>query len=94
MDRVGQEFGLGLAFMIEYTMINTLLQTRVQDQMRGRIMGLYTITWLGFTPFGNLALGALSSKIGISVAVVLFAACSLVLSQIVFRRVREMKTLP
>ncbi len=88
------EFGLGLAFMIEYTMINTLLQTRVQDDMRGRIMGLYTITWLGFTPFGNLALGALSSKIGISVAVVLFAAASLVLSQIVFRRVPEMRSLP
>jgi MFS family permease len=88
------EFGLGLGFMIEYTMINTLLQTRVEDHMRGRIMGLYTITWLGFTPFGNLALGALSAKIGISVAVVLFAATSLVLSQVVFRRVPEMKTLP
>ncbi len=88
------EFGLGLAFMIEYTMINTLLQTRVEDAMRGRIMGLYTITWLGFTPFGNLALGALSARIGLSVAVLLFAVASLVLSQIVFRRVPEMRTLP
>ncbi len=93
------EFGLGLAFMIEYTMINTLLQTRVEDAMRGRIMGLYTITWLSFTPFGNLALGALSARIGLGgtglgVAVVIFAAISLVLSQIVFRRVPEMKTLP
>ena len=88
------EFFMGAAFMIEYTMINTLLQTRVADAMRGRIMGLYTITFLGFTPFGNLALGALSARIGISVAVALFAAVSLVLSQVVFRRVPEMKTLP
>ncbi len=88
------EFFMGAAFMIEYTMINTLLQTRVEDVMRGRIMGLYTITFLGFTPFGNLALGALSSRIGISVAVALFAAVSLVMSLIVFRRVPEMKTLP
>ena len=88
------EFGMGAAFMIEYTMINTLLQTRVQDTMRGRIMGLYTITFLGFAPFGNLALGALSSRIGLSVAITLFAATSLVLSQVVFRRVPQMRTLP
>ncbi len=88
------EFGMGAAFMIEYTMINTLLQTRVEDVMRGRIMGLYTITFLGFAPFGNLALGELSSRIGLSVAITLFAAISLVLSMIVFRRVPEMQKLP
>lgn len=88
------EVGMGAAFMIEYTMINTLLQTRVEDAMRGRILGLYTITFLGFAPFGNLALGALSARIGLSYAITLFAAISLVLSQIVFRRVPEMRTLP
>ena len=88
------EFCMGAAFMIEYTMINTLLQTGVKDAMRGRIMGLYTITFLGFAPFGNLALGALSARIGLSLAITLFAAISLVLSQIVFRRVPQMRTLP
>ncbi len=88
------EFVMGAAFMIEYTMINTLLQTRVADSMRGRIMGLYTITFLGFAPFGNLALGALSARIGLSVAITVFAAASLVLSQVVFRWVPEMKKLP
>ncbi len=88
------EFAMGAAFMIEYTMINTLLQTRVEDSMRGRIMGLYTITFLGFAPFGNLALGALSSRIGLSLAVTIFAGISLVLSQVVFRRVPEMQRLP
>ena len=77
-------FGLGAGFMIEFTMINTLLQTRVDDGMRGRVMGLYTITFLGFAPFGNLALGALSARIGLSYAITLFAAISLVLSLIVF----------
>jgi MFS family permease len=88
------EFAMGAAFMIEYTMINTLLQTRVEDAMRGRIMALYTLTFLGFAPFGNLALGALSSRIGLSYAITLFAAVSLVLSQIVFRRVPDMQRLP
>jgi MFS family permease len=88
------EFAMGAAFMIEYTMINTLLQTRVEDAMRGRIMGLYTITFLGFAPFGNLALGALSARIGLSVAITLFAGLSLVLSQVVFRRVPQLQHLP
>ncbi len=88
------EFFMGAAFMIEYTMINTLLQTRVDDVMRGRVMALYTLTFLGFTPFGNLGLGILSDRIGLSYAVTIFAAISLVLSQIVFRRVPQMQRLP
>jgi MFS family permease len=88
------EFGMGAAFMIEYTMINTLLQTRVEDVMRGRILALYTITFLGFAPFGNLALSALSSRIGLNYAIALFAAVSLVLSQVIFRRAPEMQRLP
>lgn len=36
-------------------------------------MSLYTLTFFGFTPFGNLALGALSQAIGINVAILLFA---------------------
>jgi MFS family permease len=88
------EFGMGAAFMIEYTMINTLLQMRVVDAMRGRVLALYTLTFLGFAPFGNLALGALSSRIGLSYAITLFAAASLILSQVIFRRVPEMRGLP
>ncbi len=88
------EFFMGAAFMVEYTMINTLLQNWVVDEMRGRIMGLYTITFLGFAPFGNLALGALSARIGLSPAVTIFAAISLVLCLIVFRRVPAMQRLP
>jgi MFS family permease len=88
------EFCMGAAFMIEYTMINTLLQTRVVDEMRGRIMGLYTITFLGFAPFGNLALGALSAKIGLSYAISLFEAICLVLCLLVFQRVRTIQALP
>jgi MFS family permease len=88
------EFFMGAAFMIEYTMINTLLQTSVEDHMRGRIMALYTITFLGFSPFGNLALGALSARYGLGPSVAVFAAISLVLSLILFRRIPQMRRLP
>ncbi len=86
--------GLGVGFMVEFTMINTLLQTRVDDKLRGRVMGLYTLTFFGFAPFGNLAVGALSQRIGLSYAMSLFALIGLLLSVIVLLRVPELKRLP
>ena len=64
---------LGIGFMLQFTLINTLLQTRVSNEMRGRVMSLYTLTFFGFTPFGNLALGALAEWISMSVAITLAA---------------------
>ncbi len=87
-------FGLGLGFMVEFTMINTLLQTRVEDRLRGRVMALYSLTFFGFTPFGNLAVGALSERIGLSLTIGLFAVTSLVLSFWVLRKVPQLRSLP
>ena len=80
--------------MVEFTMINTLLQTRVDDRLRGRVMGLYTLTFLGFAPFGNLAVGALSEHIGLSYSISFFALLSLLLSAYVLRRHPQIPTLP
>ncbi len=87
-------FGLGVGFMVEFTMINTLLQTRVDDRLRGRVMGLYTLTFFGFAPFGNLAVGALAERIGLSYAVTLFALICLALSLIILQKIPRIKSLP
>ncbi len=86
--------GLGVGFMVQFTMINTLLQTRVEDRLRGRVMALYTLTFFGFAPFGNLAVGALSERIGLSLSITIFAAISLVLSLIVLQKIPQIKDLP
>jgi MFS family permease len=87
-------FGLGFGFMTVFTMINTLLQTRVADALRGRVMALYTLTFFGFAPFGNLTIGALSNWIGLSPSMGLFALVSLVLAIAVLRRVPQIRELP
>lgn len=87
-------FGLGVGFMVQFTIINTLLQLRVEDGFRGRVMGLYTITFIGFAPFGNLLIGFMGEKIGLSISMLIFAACSLVLSQLILGRVRGIRELP
>lgn len=87
-------FGLGFGFMSQFTMMNTLLQTRVEDRLRGRVMALYTLTFFGFAPFGNLAVGALSQSIGLSTAISIFAAISLALAILIHRKVPQIRRLP
>jgi MFS family permease len=87
-------FGLGVGFMVQFTMINTLLQTRVEDQFRGRVMALYTLTFFGFSPIGNLAIGALAQAVGLSVSILIFAGLGLVLTLFVLRRIPQLKELP
>jgi MFS family permease len=86
-------YGLGMGFMLQFATINTLLQTRVEDNFRGRVMGLYTITFFGFAPFGNLLIGFLGEKLGLGIAMTLFAVCSLILSRLVLVKVPEIQKL-
>jgi predicted MFS family arabinose efflux permease len=91
---LGLAYGLGLGFMVQFTTINTLLQARVEDDFRGRVMGLYTLSFFGFSPFGNLLMGALGEKFGLTFVMVLFAVLSLILSRLVLIRNPKIKQLP
>jgi MFS family permease len=85
---------LGVGFMFQFTLINTLLQTRVEDAMRGRVMSLYTLTLFGFSPFGNLLVGALSESIGLSTALLAMAAITLASAVMIFWKTPQMRHLP
>jgi MFS family permease len=88
------EFCLGIGFMCQFTLINTLLQTRLDDHMRGRVLSLYTITFFGFAPFGNLAIGVLAESIGLSITMAASAVVALILSSIVLALVPEIRNAP
>ncbi len=60
----------GLSVMLTTASINTVLQTLVQEDMRGRIMSLYTMAFVGMTPIGGLVGGAVANRIGAPTAVV------------------------
>jgi MFS family permease len=75
---------LGVGFMLEFTLINTLLQTRVSDDMRGRVLSLYTLTFFGISPFGNLAIGALAERWGLSLTIGISAVLTGALSLLIF----------
>lgn len=54
----------GFGMMTHIIASNTILQTLVDDDKRGRVMSFFTMALMGMTPFGSLAAGFLASKIG------------------------------
>ena len=55
---------IGIGQMIQMAASNTILQTIVEDDKRGRIMSFYTMAFMGLTPVGSLLAGTLAGKIG------------------------------
>ena len=55
---------IGFGFMVQMASSNTVIQTIVDDEMRGRVMSFYVMCFLGTAPFGSLLAGALSARIG------------------------------
>jgi MFS family permease len=54
----------GFGFMVQMASSNTVIQTIVDDEKRGRVMGFYMMAFLGTAPFGSLLAGWLASRIG------------------------------
>ena len=57
-------FITGFGMMVQMASINTILQTIVEDDKRGRVMSFYSMAAMGMTPFGSLLAGTLSEIIG------------------------------
>jgi MFS family permease len=57
-------FVTGFGMMQGVTGSNTILQTLVDEKMRGRVMSYYTMAFVGMAPFGSLLAGALAHAIG------------------------------
>jgi MFS family permease len=64
-------FFVGVGMIVMAASANTVIQLAVPDQLRGRVMAVYTTVFAGSTPFGGLATGAVASTYGIAVAVIL-----------------------
>ena len=58
-------FALGFGVMCSVAVTNTLLQKLVPDEMRGRVMSMFMLSFIGAMPFGNLAAGAVSHRFGV-----------------------------
>lgn len=57
-------FGVGFSVVTSVAVTNTLLQKLVTDEMRGRVMSMFILTFIGTMPIGNLLAGAISQRYG------------------------------
>lgn len=55
---------IGCGMMVQLALTNTILQTIVDDNMRGRVMGFFAMSFMGTTPLGSLLAGVLADRIG------------------------------
>jgi MFS family permease len=83
--------GIGWGYMIYINSSNALVQGLVPDELRGRVMSIYTLTFFGFMPIGSLLAGAAAERLGEPAAVLLGAAIVLVWSGLVYLRVPELR---
>lgn len=67
----------GYCVLLQLTSANTLVQTLVDDDQRGRVMSFYTMAVLGALPLGNLLAGGLAGTIGVAETFVLEGICCL-----------------
>lgn len=68
---------LGFAGITFATTANTLLQLKVPDELRGRVMSIYILLFAGSTPIGGFLIGSLSDTIGVSWTLLVCAALCL-----------------
>ena len=55
---------VGFSMMVEMAASNTLIQAMVPDRLRGRVMAVYSMMFMGMAPFGALLAGALAQRVG------------------------------
>src|SRR5215510_11690016 len=58
-------FALGFAIVCSVAVTNTLLQKLVTDQMRGRVMSMFMLSFIGAMPIGNLIAGSVAHRFGV-----------------------------
>ena len=72
---------------------NSTLQRFVPDELRGRVMGIYSLAFAGLFPFGSLLAGFLAHEYGVGTALWTDSAILLVVASMTYRFVRKLPSL-
>jgi len=65
---------VGFSMIIEMAASNTLIQSLIPDVLRGRVMAVYSMMFMGMAPFGSLLAGTLAHRVGAPATVLLGGA--------------------
>ncbi len=76
--------GAGMTTILVFNLANALVQTHVPDELRGRVMGIYTLVFFASTPLGSFIAGQASEAMG-APTTILINACLLLIVAVVGR---------
>lgn len=62
-------FFIGLTLILSINLSNAMVQTEVTDELRGRVMAIFTLIFFGLTPLGSLLAGIAAESFGVQNAV-------------------------
>jgi MFS family permease len=85
--------GMGLSYMLLVNITNALVQIQIPDNLRGRVMGIYTLTFFGAMPIGSLIIGQAASSVGQPLTVAVSGLMLLGLALIAWTRVPKLRAL-
>ena len=81
----------GFGMMSQITISNTLIQTTVDQKMRGRVISFYAMAFFGMQPIGGVVVGAVSKWIGTPDTLMFEGICALLIGLMHFRFLRKQK---
>jgi MFS family permease len=85
--------GSGVGVIFIFNLANALVQTLVKDSLRGRVMGIYSLTFFGFLPVGALWIGIVAEHFGERAAVLANAAIMLSFAVLIALLVPQLRRL-
>jgi len=77
---------LGFGMMSQMVSCNTVIQTIVDDDKRGRVLSFYTMSFMGISPFGALIMGSLASRLGAPLSTLIGGLCCLLIASFYLHR--------
>jgi predicted MFS family arabinose efflux permease len=83
----------GFGMIVTMASCNTLLQTLVDDDKRGRVMSLYSTAFMGMAPIGSVLAGSVAELVGVSYTLAgcgLLCAVSIIPFALNLNRLRQM----
>jgi MFS family permease len=84
-------FPVGLCMMLQMAASNTLIQAMVPDRLRGRVMAVYSMMFMGMAPIGALLAGMLADRLGAPTVVALGGAVALLMGGVFAYRLPKLR---
>lgn len=82
--------GIGWGLMVLFNTSNAIVQLHVPDQLRGRVMGIFTLTFFGMMPVGSMVSGQLAARFGEPTTIAFSGILLLLFATFIWKRMPDL----